>query len=87
MTHSQMQARPKRREARFTALTARILLRRPVTVEQVQEIGDLALDLAIIKRPQPARSRLISFPPRPPSAEKQGAAGSSESSADPTKSA
>lgn len=71
MTHSHQQALPSQLEAQFSSLTARVLQHRPVTVEQVQQIGILAVDLAIIKRPQPARTKLIVFPKPPTSAEQR----------------
>ena len=71
MSHPHQQARPNQLEAQFSSLTARILQHRPVTVGQVQEIGALAVDLAIIKRPQPAKSKLIVFPKPPTPAEER----------------
>lgn len=69
MTNSKQQARPDSQKARFSQLTARILRSRPVTVEQVTEIGSLALDLAVIKRQELARGKLIVFPTSPPQPE------------------
>lgn len=69
MTHSQQQARPQRQETRFSTLTARILCCKPVTIEEVQAVGTLALELAIIKRPKPVKGKVIAFPAPPPQPE------------------
>lgn len=63
MKHPQLQARRNPQEARFSELTARVLRHRPVTPEQVRDIGTLAADLAVIKPVQHVRSKVIAFPP------------------------
>jgi len=50
------------KEARFEALTVRILRHRPITPEQSQEVLDLAAELAVVRRARPAKGRIVMFP-------------------------
>lgn len=56
-----------KQEARLLELTTRILCHRPVTEEQVRDIGSLAADLAVIEPEPRVRGKLIAFraPPQP----------------------